>query len=138
MSIIEQYLEKFISSMDFLLNQIASSGLSKSLEKIPVGLFDLNFHFNVKVKNGKVKEEYVLFVSRETSKLSKGYSAAVGFSIVGTEKTWLEVFQGRKSLMANVIEGNLKVPNMRVNMLKITLLSNLLANLISMKLLKLK
>jgi len=138
MSIIEQYLEKFITSIDFILKQIASSGLSETLEKVPVGLFDLNFHFNVRVKNGKVKDEFILFVTREASKLTKGYSSAVGFSLIGPEKVWLEIFQGKKSLMAHVIEGNIIVPNIRVNWLKITLLSNLLSNLVSMKLLNLK
>ena len=138
MSFIEQYLEKFITSIDFLLKQIASSGLSETLDKIPVGLFDLNFHFNVRVKNGNVKDEFILLVTREKSKLSKGYSSAVGFSLIGSEGIWLEIFQGKKSLMAHVIEGNMKVPNIRVNWLKIMLLSNLLSNLVSMKLLKLK
>ena len=138
MSIIEQYLEKFITSIDFLLKQITSSGLSETLEKFPVGLFDLNFHFNVRVKNDKIKDEFILFITKEMSKLSKGYSSAVGFSLIGSEEVWLEIFQGKKSLMAHIIEGNVKVPNIRVNWLKITLLSNLLSNLVSMKMLKLK
>ena len=135
---VEEYLEKLITSLDFLFKQLENSGLNKTLEKMPVGLFDLNFQFNVRVKNGKIKDEYTVFITREASKLMKGYSASVGFTIRGTEETWLEVFQGEKSLMAEVIEGHLKVSNMRINWLKITLLSNLLSNLISMKLLKLK
>ncbi|NHI92480.1 MAG: hypothetical protein EAX96_08245 [Candidatus Lokiarchaeota archaeon] len=136
MSIIEKYLEKFISSIDFLFKQIQSSGLSETLEKIPVEIFDLNFHFNIKVINGEIKEEFNLSITQEISKLSKNHPTVVGFSIIGTEKIWLEVFEGNKSLMAEIIEGKLKISNIRANWLKITLLSNLLANLISIKLLK--
>lgn len=133
---VEQYLNKLITSIEFLFNQIANIGLKDSLEKVPVGLFDLNFQFNVRVKNGKNKDEFSIYLSKDTSKLMKGYSAALGFTISGTEATWLDVFQGKKSIMGNYNEGNLKISNIRVNWLKMTLLSNLIANLVSMKLLK--
>ncbi len=133
---VEKYLEKLTSSIDFLFKQIENTGLNESLKKVPIGLFDLNFQFNIRVKNGKIKDEYSIYLSRDTSKLMKGYSAAFGFTISGSETTWIDIFQGRKSIMGHYNEGNLKITNIRVNWLKMTLLSNLIANLVSMKLLK--
>ena len=133
---IEKYLEKLVVSIEFLFKQLEATGLKDSLEKVPVGLFDLNFQFNIRVRNGKTKDEFAVYLSKDASKLMKGYSAALGFSIIGTEATWLEIFQGKKSIMGHYNEGNLKISNIRINWLKMTLLSNLVANLISLKLLK--
>lgn len=136
MTEIERVLESVIERMEVVFKLIEQAGTLSALENLPTDFLPLIFRINLKITKNKKFEEFSLSVSPDAQKLVRGYSAAFGHSISGPEEVWMDVLEGRKNLIGEVVEGHLKVSNLRVNWLKTMFFSHLLSNLVSSKLLK--
>ena len=63
-------------------------------------------------------------------------SPTINFIIKSPKDMWVRIFSGEESLMSNVVTGVAQVSNFRANWLSCMLLSMLISNLVTLKVLK--
>lgn len=136
MTEVERVLKSLIEKMEIVFKLIEQAGTMSTLENLPKDFLPLIFRINLKIVKNKKSEDFSLSISPDAQNLVRGYSAAFGHSISGPEEVWMDVLEGKKTLIGEVVEGHLKVTNLRVNWLKTMFFSHLLSNLVSSKLLK--
>ncbi|MHA1291889.1 MAG: hypothetical protein ACTSQJ_04375 [Promethearchaeota archaeon] len=91
--------------------------------------FNLKIFANIIFTDLKKNNSIVLYLNKNKQKQYLGFSTSAGFSLFGTTNVWRNILKGKKSILATFVEGDLKIPNLRVNWSNIIILSFIISSL---------
>lgn len=117
-------MKKIFQDFNVLIDKIRNNYLKKELEQIQsVFVLQANIMFSDLKKNNS----FVIYISKSSQKGYKGFSPSAGLSFIGPSTIWEKILAKEMSLITALVEGKIKIPNLRINWNKLMRFSFLIS-----------